>query len=278
MKPQLHIRIFDHNNLKQSDMKDLSYLILPIYIQDPKQIYRSVAQQEWFKYWIGITVIIVFFLSVALLAASLNLYCTFGVIPIFMIFMRTTVSTEEMNRNISRLSSKKHVLQMQQARTYLANNPFMIHRNNVLFENIPQLIVIDKLLIQCKEESDNSCVQLSTHRQAFETLQKQNIQNELLLQLEVRLEVLNEIVQEFEGVYRILLGAKNRIQQERERLRMIAQNRDNVGKLDVFDNSSVLIFDREKLEFYDRILIKCINTSNKLDSIWKKRFEDRQMR
>ena len=278
MKPQLHIRIFDHSKLLQSDMKDLSYLILPIFIQDPKRIYRSVSQQEWLKYWFGIGVILFFILSVALLAASLNFYCTLGVLPIFMLFMKTTVSTEEMNKNISRIASRRHIQQLNQSRAYLSKNPFVIRRNNVLFENIPQLVIIEKLLVRCKEESDNSCVQLSTHRQAFDTLQKQNIQNELLLQLEVRLEVLNEIVQDFEGVYRVLLGAKNRIQQERERLRMLAQNSPPVGRLDVFDNSPILSRDDEKLRFYEDILLKSINKANKIDSLWQKRYENRKSR
>ena len=122
MKPQLHIRIFDHSNLQKSDMKDLSYLILPIFIQDPKRIYRTVSQQEWLKYWFGIAVILFFVLSVAILAASLNFYCTLGVLPIFMLFMRTTVSTEEMNRNIAKIASRRHVQQLEQSRSSMRSN------------------------------------------------------------------------------------------------------------------------------------------------------------
>ena len=275
MKPTLHIRPFDYSNLRLSDMKDLSYLILPIYVQDPKSILQSVSQKEWAKYWFGISVVAVFFLIATLIAASLHLYCSLGILPIVLLFLRTTVSTSEMNQNISRIAANEQVKQLDRARTFLRKNPFVIRRNNVLFENLPQLIIIDKLILRCQEESDNSCMQLSANKNALEILQQQQIKTEHIQQLEVRVEVLTEIVQEFEGVYRILLGAQNRIHQERERLRMFAQNSKTNAKIDVFDNSPILIRDEEKLIFYEEILQKSIQQASQTDSLWQARYKEK---
>jgi hypothetical protein len=276
MKPQLHIRPFDHSNLHLSDMRDLSYLILPIYIQDPKNILRSVSQREWAKYWFGIAFISVFILMATLIAAALNLYCVLGILPIVFLFLRTTISSQEMNRNISRISANEQVGQLNRARKFLRHTPFIMRRNNALFENLPQLILIEKLLIRCQEGSDNSCMQLSANRNALEILQQQKIKTDHIMQLEVRIEVLTEVVQEFEGVYRILLGAQNRIHQERERLRMFAQNSKITSKVEVYDNSPILRRDEEKLTFYENILLKSIEKASKMELLWQKRYTDKQ--
>ena len=277
MKPTLHIRPFDYSNLRLFDMKDLSYLVLPIYIQDPKGILQSVSQREWTKYWFGIAFVSIFFLITTLIAASLNLYCSLGILPVVLLFLRTTISTEEMNQNIARMASNEQVKQLDRARIFLKKNPFFMRRNNVLFENLPQLILIDKLIVRCQEESDNSCMQLSANRNALETLQQQEIKTEHILQLEVRIDVLTEIVQEFEGVYRILLGAQNRIHQERERLRMFAQNSKISAKIEIFDNSPILILDEEKLLFYEDILQKNIQKAVQADEIWLARYKEKSL-
>ena len=83
-------------------------------------------------------------------------------------------------------------------------------RRNI-FENIPQLVIIDQMLLRCRE-GQTTIVCISSNRNALEILKEQNIKNHFI-QLEARIEVLTDIVQEFEGVYRILLGAQNRIHQ-----------------------------------------------------------------
>jgi hypothetical protein len=211
-----------------------------------------------------------------LIAAALNLYCVLGILPIVFLFLRTTISSEEMNRNISRISANEQVGQLNRARKFLRHTPFIMRRNNALFENLPQLILIEKLLIRCQEGSDNSCMQLSANRNALEILQQQKIKTDHIMQLEVRIEVLTEVVQEFEGVYRILLGAQNRIHQERERLRMFAQNSKITSKVEVYDNSPILRRDEEKLTFYENILLKSIEKASKMELLWQKRYTDKQ--
>ena len=276
MKSQLHIRPFDHTNFSTSDMRDLSLLILPIYIQDPKSIRSSVSRAEWAKYWFGIIFIVSFLLICTFIASTLNLYCVFGVLPIALLFLRTTISSEEMNRNISRITANEQAKQLNRARNFLKKNPFIMRRNNVLFENIPQLVIIEEMLQRCQSESDNNCMQLSSNRNALDILKEQNIKTDHIIQLEARIEILTEIVQEFEGVYRILLGAQNRIHQERERLRMFAQNNKQTSKVEVFDNSPICTKDDEKLAFYEKILIKSIEQSSKIDTLWQKRFEQKK--
>lgn len=276
MKSQLHIRPFDHTNFSTYDMRDLSLLILPIYIQDPKSIRSSVSRAEWAKYWFGIIFIVSFLLICTFIASTLNLYCVFGVLPIALLFLRTTISSEEMNRNISRITANEQAKQLNRARNFLKKNPFIMRRNNVLFENIPQLVIIEEMLQRCQSESDNNCMQLSSNRNALDILKEQNIKTDHIIQLEARIEILTEIVQEFEGVYRILLGAQNRIHQERERLRMFAQNNKQTSKVEVFDNSPICTKDDEKLAFYEKILIKSIEQSSKIDTLWQKRFEQKK--
>ena len=276
MKSQLHIRPFDHTNFSTSDMRDLSLLILPIYIQDPKSIRSSVSRAEWAKYWFGIIFIVSFLLICTFIASTLNLYCVFGVLPIALLFLRTTISSEEMNRNISRITANEQAKQLNRARNFLKKTPFIMRRNNVLFENIPQLVIIEEMLQRCQSESDNNCMQLSSNRNALDILKEQNIKTDHIIQLEARIEILTEIVQEFEGVYRILLGAQNRIHQERERLRMFAQNNKQTSKVEVFDNSPICTKDDEKLAFYEKILIKSIEQSSKIDTLWQKRFEQKK--
>ena len=272
MKPQLHIRPFDHTNVRLFDMRDLSLLILPIYIQDPKSIRLSVYRGEWAKYWFGIFFVVTFLLLATLIAATLNLYCALGALPVALLFLRTSVSTEEMNRNITRIAANEQAKQLNRARIFLKKTPFIMRRKEVLFENIPQLIVIDELLAQCQKESDNSCMQLSSNRNALEILKEQNIKTDHIIQMEARIEVLTEIVQEFEGVYRVLLSAQNRIHQERERLRMFAQNNKPTSKVEVFDNSPICTKDEDKLVFYEKILHKSIQKAAQFDTLWQKRF------
>lgn len=276
MKSQLHIRPFDHTNFSTYDMRDLSLLILPIYIQDPKSIRSSVSRAEWAKYWFGIIFIVSFLLICTFIASTLNLYCVFGVLPIALLFLRTTISSEEMNRNISRITANEQAKQLNRARNFLKKTPFIMRRNNVLFENIPQLVIIEEMLQRCQSESDNNCMQLSSNRNALDILKEQNIKTDHIIQLEARIEILTEIVQEFEGVYRILLSAQNRIHQERERLRMFAQNNKQTSKIEVFDNSPICTKDDEKLAFYEKILIKSIEQSSKIDTLWQKRFEQKK--
>ena len=277
MKQQLHIRPFNHTNINASDMRDLSLLILPVYIQDPKSIRNSVSRAEWAKYWFGIFFVVSFLLICTLIASTLNLYCMFGVLPLALLFLRTTITTEDMNRNISRIAANEQAKQLTRARAFLKKSPFIMRRNNVLFENIPQLVIIDELLVRCQEESDNNCMQLSSNRNALDILKEQNIKTDHIIQLEARIEILTEIVQEFEGVYRILLGAQNRIHQERERLRMFAQNNKQTSKIEIFDNSPICTKDEEKLVFYEKILHKSIERSTQIDKLWKKRFEQKKL-
>lgn len=276
MKSQLHIRPFNHTNINADDMRDLSLLILPIYIQDPKAIRISVSRAEWAKYWFGILFIVSFLLICTLIASTLNLYCVFGVLPLALLFLRTTISTDDMNRNISRITANEQAKQLTRARSFLKKTPFIMRRNNVLFENIPQLVIIDELLVRCQEESDNNCMQLSSNRNALDILKEQNIKTDHIIQMEARIEVLTEIVQEFEGVYRILLGAQNRIHQERERLRMFAQNNRQTSKIEVFDNSPICTKDEDKLAFYEKILLKSIESSAQINTLWQKKFEQKK--
>lgn len=277
MKPQLHIRPFDHTNLYLSEMRDLSLLILPIYIQDPKSIHASVYRGEWAKYWFGIFFVVTFLLIATFIAATLNLYCALGILPAVFLFLRTSISTEEMNRNISRLAANEQAKQLSRARLFLKKSPFIMRRNDVLFENLPQLIIIEELLARCQQNSDNSCMQLSSNRNALEILKEQNIKTDHIIQMEARIEVLTEIVQEFEGVYRVLLGAQTRIHQERERLRMFAQNNKPTSKIEVFDNSPICTKDNDKLDFYEKILQKSIEKSTQFDTLWQKRFQKKRV-
>ena len=57
---------------------------------------------------------------------------------------------------------------------------------------------------------------------------------------------------------------------------MFAQNNKQTSKIEVFDNSPICTKDEEKIAFYEKILIKSIEQSAKIDSLWQKRFEQKK--
>ncbi|MEC7983768.1 MAG: hypothetical protein VX278_01310, partial [Myxococcota bacterium] len=253
MKRKLNFVELDSGQVQVEDLDLLEILPIGIDVQSSRKIRASIYRSEWGKYWFSLVLAGGFLLITGIAASALHMACTIVALPSIFLLLRGSISDEEMATNINRLSNRVIVENLEKAKLYLRKNPFIIRKRFTVYENLPHLIRLDQMITKCKEESNNTCLQLSFNQNALQEMLKTSPPTDQnLIQLQARVEVLAEAVQSFEATYSVLLSEENRLQQERERIRMSAQNASQKRFWDVFEHPPLTQINHEQMIFHER--------------------------